>query len=734
MRTRSDIKIINSRVFKNMKFGIKQVSETQDLNQGTKKLLTSIELRPDKTLIEECKHSSYDVYNYDYYFKDYEGFKVKNRKFISIDSNSKYFVDNNEVDCMTFINTFESQVQPNDLTMEKQIHGYNIIIDTVDKCCKLVQLNCIGCIFVRQDKDITYETFYNRAQTCFNCVCCADCYNCESCKYCYECEMSKSCYNCVQIKFCINCNYCSYCKLCEDCNSCYFTTVSINCKNSTDIKYSNLVEDCLKVQHSYSCNSSHYIDYSSDITKSANIHHSKDINMSHWIQYSHEISMCDYVDHANYAIKSYRISYCSDIKFCESLRHSSMLYCCQDCSFSDESMILLGSRYCSKCIINSNIEYCYEVFCSQNTNYCCYINNQIHDYLEIRKDYIHGSLAHAINFDNKSHIPVDTRPLDYFIFWADKILQNMIPDTCDVGSYIHENDSIKLFIDHLINIVKIVNTNVDMFGVCTREQCEIKPHESMFNIQKIMDKIQADKIIFEQQLNNNNHDINKFKDDNNLFYNIVKLVINRYKEHDLKDTKTQDLCIEMIKSLFRLNFCFSNKISYCRCCDSLNNCQYCDNCFDSNDCLYCHDCLNANECKYVYDCDNCSNTKLCAYVSHCSYLKLQYYYESRLTLSHNNEETKMIVDCSCGCGKRIELDSSGIYRVYDEDNFPVYVGTTKQGYVYHEMSYQVYKKCYFEKCIDLEKYFENDTYFDSVARNNYLYVKAYDRMGKHVRV
>lgn len=37
MRTRSDIETINSCVFKNMKFGIKQVSETQDLNKCTKK-------------------------------------------------------------------------------------------------------------------------------------------------------------------------------------------------------------------------------------------------------------------------------------------------------------------------------------------------------------------------------------------------------------------------------------------------------------------------------------------------------------------------------------------------------------------------------------------------------------------------------------------------------------------------------------------------------------------------
>lgn len=732
MRTRSDIKIINSRVFKNMDFGIKQVSESQDLNKCTKKLLTSIELRPDKKLWLECRRSSFNKYRYEYYFKDYDGFDMNFRNFISIYTD-KYFVDNNEVDCMTFINTFESQVQPNDSNMEKQIHGYNIIIDTIDECCKLVQLNCIGCIFVRQDKDITYETFYNRIQTCFNCICCVDCYNCESCKYCYECEMSKSCYNCVQIKFCINCNYCIDCKLCEDCNNCYYTSVSTDCKNSKDIKYSNLVEDCSKIQYSYSCDFSHDIDYSSDVTKSSNIHHSENINMSHWIQYSHKILMCEYITYTDRAIKSYRIDYCSSIKFCSSTRHSNILYCCQNCSFSDESMILLHARYCSCCIINKTIDWCYNVFCSQNTEHCYNINNQMHKYLENGLIYIFRSIVSIINYDNRYSYN-DISPLGNLAINVDKILQNMIPNTDDIEPYIGKNDSIKLFIDHLINIVKIVNTNVDIFGVCTQEQCEIKSTESMFNIQKIMDKIQADKIIFEQQLNNNNHDINKFKDDNNLFYNIVKLVINRYKEHDLKDTKSQDLCIEMIKSLFRLNFCFSNKISYCRCCDNLNNCQYCDNCFDSNDCLYCHDCLNANECKYVYDCDNCSNTKLCAYVSHCSYIKLQYYYESRLTLSHNNEETKLIVDCSCGCGKRVELDSSGIYRVYDEENFPVYIGTTKQGYVYHEMSYQVYKKCYFEKCIDIEKYFENNYYFDSVARNNYLYVKAYDRMGRHVRV
>ena len=51
------------------------------------------------------------------------------------------------------------------------------------------------------------------------------------------------------------------------------------------------------------------------------------------------------------------------------------------------------------------------------------------------------------------------------------------------------------------------------------------------------------------------------------------------------------------------------------------------------------------------------------------------------------------------------------------------------GYVYHEMSYQVYKKCYFKTSIDIQKYFEDSDYF---ASRDCDYVELYDRNGLRV--
>ena len=803
MRTRSDIQTIKSSVFKNLTFTVKYVSDTE-------KILSKIVLQPNSYLTKICKAVQDKPDHINYFFAkhnidlkpcSFQGDLQKLRKgynhtFI-LDKINKYFVDNNEVDCMTFINTFENQTILNSIDIQdytqmpalvkgtetyidvfdsaseaspsqrrqckslctSQVCGYNIVIDIVEHSCKLVKLNCIGCIFQRIDE--TIDLFNARLQTCFRCICCVNCYNCESCKYCFNSEMSRNCNNCVSIKFCNDCSYCIDCESCKSCNHCSLSESSTDCDQSQNITYSKSVKSCKRVSYSYDCKSSNEIKYCDKITGSNNICYSSLVNLSTWINHAEDITACDTCRHTSYAFECTQISYCACIKFCSSVHFSRLLYCCYNCQFLYNSMVLNNSQCCANCAIGKSILYCTDVYCCNNTRFCLNINKYIHDNLHGKMDlWVHTE--ESFNLERYNH---EKRiVMDNFNLCIDKILCNLIPKNNYVGVTINNNKSIENFVENIVKIIEIVNNDPEM--IFTPEEQDLQTdNKSVFNIQKIMEKIENNKKYLERWASEHSNSLCWFKEENNLFYILLKLFTSPWKNIELKDIDCQNtninLSIDIIQSLFKLDLYYSKDLSLCCECDKLtecnncfkcynltnsNFCNECDNCVDcvncykcynSNQSKHCYNCLNMDSCQFIYHSDHCVNTRLSIFASYC--LDSRFIYYDCPCISHNTENNTKIIDCSCGCGKRIEIDSNDlssmqviVFRVYDKENYLVYIGTTKLGFIYHELSCQIYKKCYFKKDIDVQKYFEDSYYFESMAVDNCLYVETYDRNGVRV--
>ena len=734
------MQIIRSTVFKNLTFIVKHISETE-------KIMSKIVVQPNTVLTSIYEYTKYN-HNQEEFFasnvdldlkscedsKDLRKLNTNYKHVIDTDSISKYFVDDTEVDCMTFINAFEDQPVPTNTKLQNltnNICGDNIVIDTVEHVCRLVKLNCTGCIFTRQSEDMSIDVFNAYLQTCCRCICCIDCYNSELCKYCFNCKMMKNCNNCASSNFCDNCNYCVECELCRSCDK------------SNLITYSNSIDSCENINHSQSCRSSYNIEYCNEITNSNSIHYSNDVVKSFFTYYSENITNCSTCFYTNCAFECMQTRCCEYIKFCSHTHYCKSLVCCNECHCVDRCVILDESQFCYRCAIGRSILYCNQVYCCDNAKRCYGINTRAYEQL-YGKDidiWVHSEKSFKFQTVNTGEGEI---LIDKFEMNADKILQYMAElerRCCTIN-----NTYVKKFIKRIFKIINFVNDDPSM--IFTPEE-QNNDNKNVYNVQKIMDKISEGKKNIETYLveHPNDDDLWFFNDDKNLFFLILKLISKYSNSLDIKNTEYQNICIEMIQLLFNLNLYYSNNITACTDCSCIDNCtndykcynmidsHYCYNCNNMTTSLHCKNCVDMDSCRYAISSDNCDDVHSCMFASHCSDTNFVYYECPYFTQkNNNNNESRTIIDCPCGCGKRIENDSNEFYRVYDEDNYLVYIGTQRMGYVYHEMSYQVYKKCYFKTSIDIEKYFENDEYFVSMATDNYLYVETYDRNGTQVSV
>lgn len=733
------MQVIRSTVFKNLTFIVKHVSETE-------KTLSKIVVQPNTVLTPIYKHVEY--YLCEQFFtsdidldlkscedsKDLRKLNTNYKHVIDTDSINKYFVNDTEVDCMTFINAFEDQPVPTNTKLKNltnNICGYNIVIDTVEHVCKLVKLNCTGCIFTRQSEDMSIDVFNSYLQTCYRCICCIDCYNSESCKYCFNCKMMKNCNNCVLSNFCDNCNYCIKCELCRSCDKSYLIT------------YSNSIESCVHINYSQSCKNSKDIEYCKKITNSSSIYYSNDVVKTYYAEHSHEITNCDTCFYTNCAFECRQTRCCEYIKFCSHTHYCKSLVCCNECHCVDHCVMLDESQFCYRCAIGRSILYCIHVYCCDNAKRCYGINTRAYEQLYGKDIDIWIHFEEPFKFQT-----VNTGEGEILIDKFEKILDKMLQHMAELerSCCTIDNTYVKKFIKRMFKIINFVNDDPSM--IFTPEE-QNNDNKNVYNVQKIMDKISEGKKFIETYIveHPNDEDLWFFNDDKNLFFLILKLISKYRSSLDTKNTEYQNICIEMIQMLFNLNLYYSNNINACTDCSCIDNCtndykcynmidsHYCYNCNNMTTSLHCKNCVDMDSCRYAISSDNCDDVHSCMFASHCSDTNFVYYECPYFTQkNNNNNESKTIIDCPCGCGKRIEIDSNKFYRVYDKDNYLVYIGTQHIGYVYHETSYQVYKKCYFKTSIDIEKYFENDEYFVSMATDNYLYADTYDRNGTQVSV
>ena len=607
-------------------------------------------------------------------------------------------------------------------------------------------------LYPSSNKNFIYVTDDNNYDvTCENCVDCINCKNCEYCNRCLDCESCTHCNDCISCNKCKHTESMTLCNICEYCSNCVMTKNSKycnKCNQSMSCKYSTKVDTCKYVYYSKKCNDSDYIRYSDHVKHSKKIYKSEKVNKSENIAFSKYITNSATVIYSKYITNSLKIYYSRNLSMCNVCGYSSYMYFCYDTDFCKNSHFCFNCYYCKQC------KYCFYVSYSQRcmwddmssyNNSCIYCYDSNHNNLCVRLQKSNYNLK--INCNTLNHIFKDN---ELFSFYKSRKSVTLIDLKTDLYQQCLDNVMGQYIINNIINIpctAKNINGNMRTTIIL-----------NLMNLCRSLPLLQADHIV-------------DYEPDNR-YYKIM----NPFKT----STRYSDEPLRLLKSIFNINalnmflndhsFSINTHVRHCNNCSDIDNggqcinckkCNYisqCDNCSNTMSCILCRDCkyiLNCDHCEHVEQCSetsysrflsNCEAMNNCMCATNCNHMNNQIFtfdqtpFDNYLISKDNTHINKSmiesIIDCSCGCGKRIEVvkNNSGscLYYVYDKDNFPVYIGTQTMGYVYHEMSYQVYKKCYFKTSINVEKYFENDNYFDSKAFSDCYYNETYNRNGNRV--
>ena len=702
--------LIESKVFQGLTFIVETFGNTTEL--------TCIHIQVNRYHTIICRLANYNE-------KTIDSEDVNHHPDNDNDRNYKYIINDSQVDCMTFINAYEEQAPI----------GFNIVIDRQNKIFKLVHLKCVGCIFV--DYFNCYKQEYRfdiikHIDTCVDCYYCVNCMFCKNCNHCTQSKYLENCDHCYKSSNCYNCSDVSRCTFCNSCNHCFDCDYSSNVNQSRHVEYSKKCKDSKAIQFSKHVNRSRQVLYSNKIYNSDQIYFSTSVNTSKKIRYSDCISVCYDCLKSSICYKSKVLESVDYIKFSHECRYCNQLYSCVNCHHSDNLFFCNAVHWSWMCFMTTNSVFSCSIMNCAKALFCQKINKWCgNDYftytLHLQDKVKHSYTVRDNNFDS----PSMTRLLQC----TDEILTRL-----NSGDLLYCIDAKPTGLKDLIQYSQSsFNKNLIEFA---NTICEQKKTMSIQELNKKIDNV-YDALT---QIKSMNNLMGFYKYSSDKKYTKPRhLLINDNLAIAIQDLFTcyDDISYaKLIKTiklkpliaiLVDITVDTSESIMYCNECTDMyesDRCSHCNHCENCNQCNYC---IFTKQCKFTYYVDNCDNCSQCNTLSYCkdiSNMSLKYNNE-QITISTCNDHSN-VIDCPCGCGKRIEIDSNNFYRVYDKDNYLVYIGTRHIGYIYHEMSYQVYKKCYFKIGINVKKYFENDEYFVSKSTNNCYYVETYDRNGSQV--
>lgn len=465
------------------------------------------------------------------------------------------------------------------------------------------------------------------------------------------------------------------CKSCTSCIDCYNCFHCNGCMTCDKCDYCNICKDCSECEFSNWCLECKYLRHSTRTICSKNC------------KYSNYVYGSNYVDKCIYIYKSY------DIKFSKSIEKSKTIdlstdctNCCncdslEECSVCENSLHCANMSYSNSCRYCNNVYACYKcqradrcawckgcmfTLCS---NYCSdiiFCDNVNH----LNNSMFSNNCNEIFHYEITKYCPIE------LITYISKII-----DKCYIYQEIYlTTERMKKVHDNYYDAlnIKLMYTDID----------ECLSQDGLEKILTLVETVRKQLLLTDNDSESNNCE------------NIVKKESLDIFKNECNSIKTEKI-------------------------------QFCTNCSNCVDMAYCNNCRNTEKTsfsKYISNSCNCNySTTIDLNVNDaCNYMKF-YCNGQCLEDTPKVKQIISILDCPCGCGKRIELDSNGIYYAYDKDNYLAYIGSQIMGYVYHEMSYQVYKKCYFKTSIDIQKYFEDSDYF---ASRDCDYVELYDRNGK----
>lgn len=466
------------------------------------------------------------------------------------------------------------------------------------------------------------------------------------------------------------------CVYCTDCINCYNCFHCSDCMTCNHCKFCDFCKDCRRCEYSKQCIECSYLQYSDCVVYSRKC------------EYSSHVYRSENIDSCNYIYNSFDTMYSRHISKSNDIDMSASCTDCYDCSFLNECSVCENSYYCVKTTHSKNCRYCENVYACYNcrradrcawcegcmftlcSNYCSdiiFCDNVNH----LNNSMFSNNCNEIFDYEIAEYCP--TELIKYISEVIDKCYKSRI-NLCDLGMQeIHDNFC------NALNI-RLVYTVID----------ECMSQDGLEKIFKLVSTVRKQLL-----LTDNDSELNNCE-------NIVEKESLDIFKNECNSIKTE-------------------KIQFC---------TNCSNCVDMVCCSNCRDTIKTSFSKYISNSCNCnySTTIDLNINSACNYMS---FYCNGQCLEDTTKVKQLIsiLDCPCGCGKRIELDSNGLYYVYDKDNYLAYIGTQIMGYVYHEMSYQVYKKCYFKTSIDIQKYFEDSDYF---ASRDCDYVELYNRNGIRV--
>lgn len=225
---------------------------------------------------------------------------------------------------------------------------------------------------------------------------------------------------------------------------------------------------------------------------------------------------------------------------------------------------------------------------------------------------------------------------------------------------------------------------------------------------------------------------------------------------------------------------FGNDLTNSSNCSYSNNIQNCDittytyNCNDCKNILHTTNCKNCKEmqftlnskycenCKFIDNCNSCfesqfiaysNNSKHCLYstaLDSCNDIEYKYSMVSEFDLcdpellnisvcyeKYFKVKNKCIVDCKCGCGRRVEIltpiQGSQIYICCNKDNEVVYIGSNHIGIILHDNCIVNNKNvvseiCYFDK-LSIAEFLNHKNIWNN---DDCHVIKKFDRTGTEI--
>ena len=467
------------------------------------------------------------------------------------------------------------------------------------------------------------------------------------------------------------------CKSCTSCIDCYNCFHCNGCMTCDKCDYCNTCKDCSECEFSNWCLECKYLRHSTRTICS------KDCKYSHYVYRSNHVDKCIYV------YKSYDINFSKSIEKSKAIDLSTNCTNCCNCVSLEECSVCENSLHCDNMSYSNSCRYCNNVYACykcQRADRCAWCKGCM---FTLCSNYC----SDIIFCDNVNHLNNSM-----FSNNCNEIFQYEIAEYCPT------------------ELIKYISEVIDKYYIyqeiyLTTERMK-KVHDNYYDALNI-------KLMYT--------DIDECLSQDGL-EKILTLVETVRKQLLLTDNDSESNNCENIVKKESLDI-FKNECNSIKT-EKIQFCTNCSNCIDMVCCSNCRDTIKTSFSKYISNSCNCSHSAVIdSNVNDaCNYMK---FYCNGQCLEDTTKVKQIIsiLDCPCGCGKRIELDSNGIYYAYDKDNYLVYIGTQNMGYVYHEMSYQVYKKCYFKTSIDIQKYFEDSDYF---ASRDCDYVELYDRNGIRV--